>query len=74
MSNNDAYINRYSADCLRRVWKVERFSWFMSTMMHQFPEMSGFEKKMQRAEFDHIVGSETAARSLAENYVGLPLE
>ncbi len=71
--DNDLWIDRYSADCLRRVWKVERFSWFMSTMLHQFPDMTPFEKRMQRAEFDHIVGSETAARSLAENYVGLPL-
>jgi len=71
---NDTWLDRYSEICLKRVWKVERFSWFMSTMLHQFPEFSGFEKRMQRAEFDHIVGSETASRSLAENYVGLPLE
>ena len=72
-SNND-YLERYSDICLKRVWKVERFSWFMSTMLHQFPEFSAFEKRMQRAEFDHIQGSETASRSIAENYVGLPLE
>ena len=72
-SNND-YLERYSDICLKRVWKVERFSWFMSTMLHQFPEFSPFEKRMQRAEFDHIQGSETASRSIAENYVGLPLE
>lgn len=72
--NNDAHLDNYSASCLKRVWKVERFSWFMSTMLHQFPEFTGFEKRMQRAEFDHITGSETASRSLAENYVGLPLE
>ncbi len=71
---NDTYLDNYSTICLKRVWKVERFSWFMSTMMHQFPDHSGFEKRMQRAEFDHIAGSETASRSLAENYVGLPLE
>ncbi|MGI9390216.1 MAG: 4-hydroxybenzoate 3-monooxygenase [Boseongicola sp.] len=73
-SNDDTWIDRYSVDCLRRVWKVERFSWFMSAMLHQFPENSPFENRMQRAEFDHITGSETAARSLAENYVGLPLD
>ncbi|KPB01854.1 4-hydroxybenzoate 3-monooxygenase [Ahrensia marina] len=72
--NNDAYLDRYSEICLKRVWKVERFSWFMSMMLHHFPNMSAFEKRMQRAEFDHIVGSETASRSVAENYVGLPLE
>ena len=73
-SGNNKYLDNYSALCLKRVWKVERFSWFMSTMLHQFPDFSSFEKRMQRAEFDHIAGSETASRSLAENYVGLPLE
>jgi p-hydroxybenzoate 3-monooxygenase len=72
-ANND-YLEHYSDICLKRVWKVERFSWFMSTMLHQFPEFSSFEKRIQRAEFDHIKGSETASRSIAENYVGLPLE
>ena len=72
--SNNRYLDDYSQICLKRVWKAERFSWFMSTMMHQFPEFSSFEKRMQRAEFDHISGSETASRSLAENYVGLPLE
>lgn len=73
-NQNDTYLDRYSDICLKRIWKVERFSWFMSTMLHQFPEYDGFEKRMQRAEFDHIVGSETASKSIAENYVGLPLE
>jgi p-hydroxybenzoate 3-monooxygenase len=72
-ANND-YLEHYSDICLKRVWKVERFSWFMSTMLHQFPDFSSFEKRIQRAEFDHIKGSETASRSIAENYVGLPLE
>lgn len=73
-NGNNTYLDKYSETCLKRVWKAERFSWFMSTMLHQFPEFSGFEKRMQRAEFDHIVGSETASRSIAENYVGLPLD
>lgn len=72
--SKDTLLDRYSEICLKRIWKVERFSWFMSTMLHQFPDYSGFEKRMQRAEFDHIAGSETASKSLAENYVGLPLE
>ncbi len=72
--NKQDILDRYSEICLKRIWKVERFSWFMSTMLHQFPDYSGFEKRMQRAEFDHIAGSETASKSLAENYVGLPLE
>jgi p-hydroxybenzoate 3-monooxygenase len=73
-SGSSVHLEAYSAACLKRVWKVERFSWFMSTMLHRFPEFSGFEKRMQRAEFDYLAGSETASRALAENYVGLPLE
>ena len=73
-NNNATYIDTYSERCLSRVWKVERFSWYMSTMLHQFPEHSPFEKRMQRAEFDYIVQSEAASRTIAENYVGLPLE
>ncbi|QUJ77248.1 4-hydroxybenzoate 3-monooxygenase [Sulfitobacter albidus] len=71
---NDHHIDTYSETVLRRVWKVERFSWQLSTLMHQFPENSPFEKRMQRAEFDYLSGSETASRALAENYVGLPLD
>ena len=71
---NDHYIDTYSETVLKRVWKVERFSWQLSTIMHQFPENSGFEKRMQRAAFDDIQSSETASRAVAENYVGLPLE
>ena len=71
---NDHYIDTYSETVLKRVWKVERFSWQLSTLMHQFPENSPFEKRMQRAEFDYIASSEAASRAIAENYVGLPLE
>jgi p-hydroxybenzoate 3-monooxygenase len=71
---NDHFIDRYSEQVLARVWKVERFSWQLSMLMHQFPEHSPFEKKMQRAEFDYLVQSEAACRSIAENYIGLPLD
>jgi p-hydroxybenzoate 3-monooxygenase len=71
---NDRLIDRYSETVLRRIWKVERFSWQLSTLMHQFPENSPFEKRMQRAEFDYLASSETASRAIAENYVGLPLD
>ncbi|MGB1148615.1 MAG: 4-hydroxybenzoate 3-monooxygenase, partial [Alphaproteobacteria bacterium] len=50
----------------------ERFSWYLTSMMHQFPEHSGFEKRMQRAEFDYIRSSEAGQKTIAENYVGLP--
>lgn len=65
-------IESYSQTALSRVWKCERFSWSLTSMLHRFPDASGFEARMQRAEFDYLVQSETARRSLAENYVGLP--
>lgn len=71
---NERHLEAYSETVLRRVWKVERFSWHLSMLMHQFPDHSAFAKRMQRAEFDYIAGSDTASRALAENYVGLPLE
>ena len=70
----DRELATYSARALARVWKVERFSWQLSMLLHQFPDHSPFEQRMQRAEFEYIAGSETASRSIAENYVGLPLE
>ncbi len=73
-AGNDHHIDSYSQTALNRVWKVERFSWQLSTLMHQFPENSPFEKRIQRAEFDYIAGSEAASKTIAENYVGLPLE
>ena len=66
-------IDSYSQTVLSRIWKVERFSWRLSNLIHQFPDHSPFEKKMQRAEFDYTMTSEAAQRSIAENYVGLPL-
>ena len=65
-------IEAYSETCLRRIWKSERFSWWMTTLLHQFPEDSVFKRRMRRAELDYLVGSEAAMASLAENYVGLP--
>ena len=66
------HIDAYSGTVLARTWKVERFSWQLSTLMHQFPEHSPFEKKMQRAEFDYIRTSETASRAIAETMSGFP--
>ncbi len=68
----DAALEDYSKEALNRVWKVERFSWYLSTMLHQFPEHSAFEKRMQEAEFSYVKSSEAATKSIAENYVGLP--
>ena len=67
-------LNRYSELCLRRVWKAERFSWWFTSLMHQFPETGAFGQKIQEAELDYLVHSRAASTALAENYVGLPLE
>jgi p-hydroxybenzoate 3-monooxygenase len=69
-----ALLDGYSARCLRRVWKAQRFSWWMTTMLHQNPEDSPFDRKRQLAELDYVTSSEAAMRSLAENYVGLPFD
>ena len=65
-------LDAYSARCLRRIWKAERFSWWLTSLMHRFPDADPFSLRMQRAELDYLVGSEAACRVLAENYVGLP--
>ena len=66
-------IDCYSDRALARVWKSERFSWQLTRLLHRFPDDSDFERRMQQAELDYLADSETAQRSLAENYVGLPL-
>jgi p-hydroxybenzoate 3-monooxygenase len=67
-------IDTYSQRCLRRVWKAERFSWWMTSLMHRFPDNGEFGQKIQHAELDYLVGSHAASTALAENYVGLPFE
>jgi p-hydroxybenzoate 3-monooxygenase len=64
-------LDHYSARALARIWKAERFSWWMTTLLHTFPDQA-FEAKMQIAELDYIFNSRSAATALAENYVGLP--
>ncbi|MCD2512054.1 4-hydroxybenzoate 3-monooxygenase [Comamonas endophytica] len=66
-------IDRYSEISLRRVWKAERFSWWMTSLMHRFPDSDDFDRKVQEAELDYLVHSRAGSTSLAENYVGLPL-
>ena len=70
--HNEGGLNAYSQEALARVWKVERFSWYLSRLLHQFPEHSAFEKKMQEAEFNYVRSSEAATMAISENYVGLP--
>jgi p-hydroxybenzoate 3-monooxygenase len=64
----------YSGTALRRIWKAERFSWWMTGLLHRFPETGPFGARMQHAELDYLVGSKAAMTALAENYVGLPYE
>jgi len=67
-------IATYSERCLSRIWKAERFSWWMTTLLHNFPEANPFDRKVQEAELDYLLHSPAALTSLAENYVGLPFE
>ena len=60
--------------CLGRVWKAERFSYWMTSLLHLFPETGAFGRKIQLAELDYLVGSRAASTALAENYVGLPFD
>ena len=69
---SSAGIDAYSARALSRVWKAVRFSWWMTAMMHKFPDQGEFGARIQLAELDYLVGSKAATASLAENYVGLP--
>ncbi|MBL0418849.1 4-hydroxybenzoate 3-monooxygenase [Ramlibacter sp. AW1] len=66
-------IDTYSERCLKRIWKAERFSWWITSLMHRFPDTEGFGQKVQEAELDYLVHSKALSTSLAENYVGLPL-
>jgi p-hydroxybenzoate 3-monooxygenase len=67
-------LETYSEVCLRRVWKVQRFSWWMTSMLHRFPDATPFDLRRQVAELDYVTSSRAASQSLAENYVGLLLD
>lgn len=69
---SSAGLDAYSGRALNRVWKAVRFSWWMTTMMHRFPDTGDFGQKIQEAELDYLVHSRAASTALAENYVGLP--
>ena len=72
-AGSEAALDRYSARCLRRIWKAERFSWWMTRQLHRFPG-DEFETRMQETELEYLFESRIAQTSMAENYVGLPLE
>ncbi len=67
-------LEKYSQICLRRIWKAERFSWWMTSVLHNFPDTDAFSQRIQQTELDYYVGSEAGRRTIAENYVGLPYE
>ena len=73
LEKSTAGVDGYSQRALARVWKAERFSWSLTTLMHRFPDQDGFGQKIQEAELDYLVHSTAASTALAENYVGLPL-
>jgi p-hydroxybenzoate 3-monooxygenase len=66
------WLDKYSAICLRRVWKAQRFSWWMTTLLHRLPDETAFDYQRQRADLDYLTSSRAAMTSLAEQYVGLP--
>jgi p-hydroxybenzoate 3-monooxygenase len=73
LHKSDHGIDDYSRRCLSRVWKAGRFSWWLTSLMHKFPDTGEIGQKLQEAELDYLVGSRAASTALAENYVGLPL-
>jgi len=73
-SGKTQLLDSYSATCLRRVWKVQRFSWWMTSMLHRFADDNPFDQRRQLAELDYVTSSRAASMSLAENYVGLPMD
>jgi p-hydroxybenzoate 3-monooxygenase len=71
---SSAGIDDYSARCLRRIWRAERFSWWFTNLMHRFPDDGPIAAKFQQAELDYLLHSQAALKTLAENYVGLPMD
>ncbi len=73
-SGREDLLGAYSATALRRVWKAQRFSWWMTSMLHRFPDASPYQQRVQLAELEYVTDSAAASTALAENYVGLPME
>ncbi len=71
---DEALLAAYSARCLRRVWKAQRFSWWMTTLLHTDHDGLAFDRRRQVAELDYVTSSKAAMTALAENYVGLPFD
>ena len=73
-TGDESGLASYSDKALRRIWKAERFSWWMTMLLHRFPETDSFGERLQRADLDYLFSSKAAMTALAENYVGLPFE
>jgi p-hydroxybenzoate 3-monooxygenase len=73
-NGNREALQRYTERCLRRVWKGQRFSWWMTSMLHRFPNEDSFSHNIHLAELDYVTSSRSASTTLAENYVGLPFD
>lgn len=72
-NNHTDLLAQYSDACLRRVWRAEHFSWWMTSLLHHFPDHTPFQQRLQLAELEYVTSSRAAATALAENYVGLPM-
>ena len=72
LKGDDTGLDQYSQKALARVWKAQRFSWWMTTMLHTFPDSIAYDRKLQDTDLAYLFSSEAALSSLAENYVGLP--
>ena len=73
VEKSHAGIDHYSTRCLARIWRAERFSWWFTSLMHRFPEQGEMGQRFQEAELNYLIHSEAGSRTMAENYVGLPL-
>ena len=73
LEKSHAGIDHYSTRCLARIWRAERFSWWFTSLMHHFPEQGEMGQRFQEAELNYLIHSEAGSRTMAENYVGLPL-
>ena len=67
-------LDSYSRDVLPRVWKAQRFSWWMTSLLHHFPHENAFDRRRQLAELDYVTSSRAASMTRAENYAGLPID
>jgi p-hydroxybenzoate 3-monooxygenase len=72
LDGDDSGLDSYSQTALARNWKTQRFSWWMTSLLHDFPETGAFGRRIQQSDLDYLFSSEAALASLAENYVGLP--